>query len=204
MTPRTGVPEERARQRPRLRSLAEDYPLRYTTGRTAYQFHTRTKTGRSRPLNDAAPDPWVEAVPADAEPLGIGEGDRARVESPCGAIEVRARIGTVMPGAVFAPFHYGHWDPARPRPRHRPRLANELTMTVWDPVSKQPYFKTAACRVIRLRDGNGPSPAPTTAASAPAHPRWGQPRTPPPPGRATSQCAQPVPHYALDPPPGRS
>ena len=34
-----------------------------------------------------------------------------RVESPRGAIEVRARVGQVMPGAVFAPFHYGHWDP---------------------------------------------------------------------------------------------
>jgi hypothetical protein len=28
-------------------------------------------------------------------------------------------------------------------------------MTVWDPVSKQPVFKTAACRVSRL----GPPPA---------------------------------------------
>jgi hypothetical protein len=42
-----------------------------------------------------------------------------------------------------------------------------LTMTVWDPVSKQPYFKTAACRVTRVRDGVGPASAPTTAASAP-------------------------------------
>jgi hypothetical protein len=40
-------------------------------------------------------------------------------------------------------------------------------MTVWDPVSKQPYFKTAACRVVKLRDGDRPAPAPTTAASAP-------------------------------------
>ena len=56
-----------------------------------------------------------------------------------------------MPGAVFAPFHYGHWD--RPTGWRRTRgtaLANELTMTVWDPVSKQPYFKTAACRVTRV------------------------------------------------------
>jgi hypothetical protein len=31
-----------------------------------------------------------------------------------------------------------------------PRAANELTMTVWDPVSKQPVFKTAACRVTKV------------------------------------------------------
>jgi predicted molibdopterin-dependent oxidoreductase YjgC len=34
----------------------EEYPLLLTTGRTVYQFHTRTKTGRVPQLNDAAPD----------------------------------------------------------------------------------------------------------------------------------------------------
>jgi anaerobic selenocysteine-containing dehydrogenase len=147
---------------------SEDYPLRYTTGRTAYQFHTRTKTGRSRSLHDAAPDAWVELSTADAEALGVAEGDVVRVESPRGAIEVRARVGDVMPGAVFAPFHYGSWDLDGLAPGEQHRQANELTMTVWDPVSKQPYFKTAACRVTRVRAGDGPAPAPTTTASAPA------------------------------------
>ena len=89
-----------------------DFPLRYTTGRTVYQFHTRTKTGRSGDLNRAAPDAWVEISPTDADARGIAEGDWVRVESPRGAIEVRARVGDVMEGAVFAPFHYGHWEPA--------------------------------------------------------------------------------------------
>jgi anaerobic selenocysteine-containing dehydrogenase len=130
-----------------------DYPLLYTTGRTVYQFHTRTKTGRSRPLNDAAPDAWIELSPPDAAERGIIEGDRVRVESPRGAIEVRARIGDVMPGAVFAPFHYGHWDPGQLSAADREhRQANELTMTIWDPVSKQPTFKTASCQVTKLRD----------------------------------------------------
>lgn len=126
------------------------YPLRYTTGRSVYQFHTRTKTGRSRPLDDAAPDAWVELAAADAEARGIADGDRVRVESPRGAIEVRARIGRVMEGAVFAPFHYGHWDPAGTAEDADARQANELTMTVWDPVSKQPVFKTAACQVTKI------------------------------------------------------
>ena len=140
----------------------------YTTGRTVYQFHTRTKTGRSRSLHDAAPDAWVELNPADADRYGISEGDVVRVESPRGAIEVKARLGQVMPGAVFAPFHYGSWDLDDVRPANQKRQANELTMTVWDPVSKQPYFKTAACRITKITNGDGPSPAPTTAASAPA------------------------------------
>jgi len=147
---------------------SEQYPLLYTTGRTVYQFHTRTKTARSRSLNDAAPDAWVELSVADAERYGIAEGDVVRVESPRGAIEVKARVGQVMEGAVFAPFHYGSWDLEGLRPGGGSRLANELTMTIWDPVSKQPLVKTAACRVTKVRGSDGPSPAPTTTASAPA------------------------------------
>ncbi len=116
-----------------------------------------------------------------------------------------------MPGAVFAPFHYGHWDPDDLAPEIDHRLANELTMTVWDPVSKQPYFKTAACRVTKVRDGDGPSPAPTTTASAPALPAEdgeSQPahETPPPPTGppSTSHVLEQSPTYALDPPQRRS
>lgn len=147
---------------------SKEYPLLFTTGRTVYQFHTRTKTARSRSLHEAAPDAWVEISPVDAQALGISEGDHVRVESPRGAIEVQARVGQVMTGAVFAPFHYGSWDPDGATPDGQSRQANELTMTVWDPVSKQPYFKTCACRVVRIGPGPGPAPAPTTAASAPA------------------------------------
>jgi anaerobic selenocysteine-containing dehydrogenase len=181
---------------------SDEYPLLFTTGRTVYQFHTRTKTGRSRSLDRAAPDAWVELSPTDADRLGIAEGDWVRVESPRGAIEVRARVGRVMPGAVFAPFHYGHWDPERLEPSSEDagdsaaRTANLLTMTVWDPVSKQPTFKTAACRVTRLRGGDGPSPAPTTTASAPATsalpPTTGG-------GDTTSQVLRVTPSYPLDP-----
>jgi anaerobic selenocysteine-containing dehydrogenase len=105
----------------------------------------------------------VELSAADAQGLGVSEGDWVRVESPRGGIEVRARVGATLPGTVFAPFHYGRWDPDGRSPDRTHRSANELTMTIWDPVSKQPYFKTAACRVTRLREGNAPSPAPVLA-----------------------------------------
>jgi hypothetical protein len=103
---------------------------------------------------------------------------------------------------VFAPFHYGHWEPAGDPgdaddtrdTGHR--LANELTMTVWDPVSKQPYFKTAACRVTKVRDGDGPAPAPTTTASAPAGDRL--PQTVGGPATRSEVLAE-TPSYPLDP-----
>ena len=40
-------------------------------------------------------------------------------------------------------------------------------MTIWDPVSKQPLYKTAAARVRKLAEAEAPAPAATTAASAP-------------------------------------
>jgi len=113
----------------------DEYPLILTTGRTVYQFHTRTKTGRVPQLDAAAPEVWIELSPDDAAKLGIHEGETVRVESPRGAIEAPARLCGIRPGVVFVPFHYADHP------------ANELTITGWDPVSKQPIFKVAAVRV---------------------------------------------------------
>jgi anaerobic selenocysteine-containing dehydrogenase len=140
---------------PPLEEPDDDYPLRLTTGRTVHHFHTRTKTGRSRELEAAAPGAWVELAAADAEALGVADGDRVRVESRRGWIEAPARIERTRPreGTVFVPFHYGYWDADAAGPDDdgvRPRAANELTLTWWDPVSKQPIFKTAAVRVRRV------------------------------------------------------
>jgi ferredoxin-nitrate reductase len=147
----------------------DGYPLLLTTGRTAYHWHTRTKTGRVPQLQGAAPDVWLEIAPADAERLAIGEGDLVRVESARGGIEARARVSGVRQGVVFAPFHYGYFDARESDGANgRSRAANELTITDWDPVSKQPLFKVAAVRVSKVADGDGkPAPAPTTTASAP-------------------------------------
>jgi anaerobic selenocysteine-containing dehydrogenase len=146
----------------------DEFPLLLTTGRTLYQFHTRTKTGRSPQLDRAAPDPWVEISAADAASSGIAEGDVVRVESQRGSIEVPARITAIRRGHVFVPFHYGTWISPNQRCETSQRASNELTMTVWDPVSKQPMFKVAAVRVTKLRGGDGTaSTAPTTTASAP-------------------------------------
>lgn len=141
-----------------------EHPLRLATGRTLFHFHTRTKTARAPQLQAAAPDVWVELAPADARRLGLGEGDVAEVVSPRGRIEARVRVGGVREGVAFVPFHYGWWD----RPGGASRAANELTITAWDPVSRQPLFKAGAVRVTKLADADGrAAPAPTNTASAP-------------------------------------
>jgi predicted molibdopterin-dependent oxidoreductase YjgC len=148
----------------------QEYPFRYTTGRTVYHFHTRTKTARAPQLQNAAPDAWVELSPADAESLGVGEGDMVRVESPRGRLEAKARISGIKEGVVFVPFHYGYFDQYEGGgPDGHPRAANELTITEWDPASKQPLYKVGAVRVTKVADAGGtPAPAPTNTASAPA------------------------------------
>jgi len=147
-----------------------DFPLLLTTGRTVYQFHTRTKTGRAPQLNDAAPDVWAELSVDDARALGVSEGDLVRIESPRGSLRARARICGIRPNVVFVPFHYGYWDVPMKNgePDGLARAANELTITAWDPVSKQPIYKVAAVRVVREAGSDGkPSPAPTVGGSAP-------------------------------------
>jgi ferredoxin-nitrate reductase len=132
----------------------DERPLLLTTGRTVYHFHTRTRTGRTPELVAAAPDVWVEVNAEDANRLGVGEGDVLRLESARGAVEAPVRVTGVRAGTVFVPFHYGYWDRDAAGPDGAPpRAANELTITAWDPVSKQPLFKVAAVRATAKGEG---------------------------------------------------
>ncbi|MCS3802190.1 molybdopterin oxidoreductase family protein [Niastella sp. OAS944] len=120
----------------------EDYPLMLTTGRVVYHFHTRTKTARSKALQEAAPDSYVQMSQQDAKKYGIEEGDVIEVISRRGKVVQPVKIGGILPGLLFIPFHYGYWDEP-----DRKRAANELTITEWDPVSKQPHYKYAAVKI---------------------------------------------------------
>ncbi|MFE3456029.1 molybdopterin oxidoreductase family protein, partial [Nocardiopsis aegyptia] len=157
------------------------YPFALVTGRTLYHFHTRTKTGRVPQLSRAAPEVWVEIAGSDAREAGIGEGDLVEVASPRGAVRARARISGIRPGVLFVPFHYGYWDA---RGQDRDRAANEMTVTDWDPVSKQPLFKTSAARLRLLRPSDGRWGAgPSTSAAPP-----GAVGVPAPTGVAGGRC----------------
>jgi anaerobic selenocysteine-containing dehydrogenase len=151
--------------------VSQEYPFQLITGRTLYHFHTRTKTGRAPQLRDAAPEVWVEMSASDAADRSFAEGDLLEVTTPRGRVRARLRISGIRPGVLFLPFHYGYWDTPdghEPGKDAAGRAANELTLTDWDPVSKQPLFKTAAAAVERISATDGrASAAPTTTASAP-------------------------------------
>jgi predicted molibdopterin-dependent oxidoreductase YjgC len=144
----------------------QDGELALNTGRTIFHFHTRTKTGRTPQLQAAAPDVWVELSAADARARGLEEGDLAEIRSPRGSIRARVRITALREGVAFVPFHYGWWDRDG---AEGSRAANELTITGWDPCSKQPLFKAGRVTVAKVAEAEriDYAPAPTNTASAP-------------------------------------
>lgn len=129
-----------------------EYPLQLITGRTIYHFHTRTKTGRAPELQNAAPEVWVEMSDEDAAAAGISESDFTEIATPRGTVTAQIRITDIRDGVLFLPFHYGYWDTTGSAPEGPGRAANELTLTDWDPASKQPIFKTSAAQIRRLQN----------------------------------------------------
>lgn len=108
---------------PEFESVDEEYALHLSTGRRPLHFHTRTKTGRTKELQEADPESYVQLGEKDAKARGIKEGDWVVVESRRGKVELKARVGLMAEGQVFVPFHFGYFD------SHdgKARAANELT-----------------------------------------------------------------------------
>ena len=126
-----------------------EYPFWLNTGRIIEHYHTRTKTKRIPELDVLAGEGFVEMNPADAEGMGITEGEKVRLTSRRGWIEVKTVIkNTVARGQLFLPFHFGDLDPGE---EHLKQAANHLTLDWVDPISKQPIFKVASCRVDKIR-----------------------------------------------------
>ena len=117
----------------------EEYPFVLSTGRRLYHYHTRTQTGRCEGLNTLLGSETADISAADAEALGIGQGEKIRVVSRRGSVEVPARITKqVPPGLVWMAFHF------------REGCANWLTNPAFDPISKTAEFKACAVRLEKL------------------------------------------------------
>jgi ferredoxin-nitrate reductase len=72
-----------------------------------------------------------------------------KIGSRRGNVKAVARITDIISGTVFIPFHYGYWDADE---NDHERSANELTIPVWDPISKQPHFKYAAVNLEKINE----------------------------------------------------
>ncbi len=115
------------------------YPFVLSTGRRLYHYHTRTQTGRCGGLNDLLGEETADISAEDARALGISQGEKIRVASRRGEVEVTAKITPeVPPGLVWMAFHF------------REGCANWLTNPAFDPVSKTAEFKACAVRLEKI------------------------------------------------------
>jgi anaerobic selenocysteine-containing dehydrogenase len=121
---------------PNPEPIDSEYPFILLTGRgTSSQWHTLTRTGKSKLLARMAPTaPYAEIHPEDAKAMGLKGDGTVLIRSRRGEIRASAYIApTVQPGHIFLPMHYPE--------------VNLLTHPSFDPHSRQPNYKACAVSV---------------------------------------------------------
>jgi formate dehydrogenase major subunit len=113
-----------------------EFPFILITGRQLEHWHTGSMTRRSAVLDAIEPVASVSMCGRDMQALGLAAGQRLRVRSRRGEVELflRRDDGTAQ-GTVFIPFAYVE------------AAANLLTNAALDPFGKIPEFKYCAVAV---------------------------------------------------------
>jgi formate dehydrogenase major subunit len=113
-----------------------EYPFILTTGRQLEHWHTGAMTRRAAVLDTIEPTAIAQLSRGTVAKLGIKPGDRVRVTTRRGTVELYSRQDDAVPdGVVFIPFAYAE------------AAANILTNPSLDPFGKIPEFKYCAARV---------------------------------------------------------
>jgi predicted molibdopterin-dependent oxidoreductase YjgC len=123
---------------PPVDKLTDDYPIRLTTGRRLDSYNTGVQTGGyTSPLRRGES---LDISPEDAASYGLEQGERVRVVSRRGQVEVPIRIDeSLRPGLTFMTLHFQD-DVA----------TNLLTIDATDPKSGTAEFKATAIRIEKL------------------------------------------------------
>ncbi len=123
---------------PPVEALDDEYPLRLTTGRRLDSYNTGVQSGGYRSPNRLGET--IDVSPADAERLGIADGEVVRVTSRRGSVDAPARIdANLRAGLVFMTFHFPDEVDV-----------NQLTIDATDPKAGTAEFKAAAVRIDRV------------------------------------------------------
>lgn len=86
-------------------SAPPEYPLALITGQ--FLFHSGSLSTWDKGLRLAAPIPFVQVHPDDAQERGLTDGDTALVESPHGSLKLTVKVTEKVPrGAVFVPVNF--------------------------------------------------------------------------------------------------
>jgi assimilatory nitrate reductase catalytic subunit len=117
------------------------HPFRLITGRLRDQWHGMSRTGRIPRLYAHEAEPRLQINPSDLQRRGWQESQLMRVKSRRGEIVLPlAASEEVRSGQAFLAMHWGSRSLSHDG-------ANALTLTAFDPVSKQPELKHAAIRI---------------------------------------------------------
>jgi formate dehydrogenase alpha subunit len=115
-----------------------EYPLLLDTGRRLYHYHTGTMS-RKTMIEDYMSSDTLEINCLDASDLEVCDGDKVRLTSRRGSIEIPVRITETVPkGLVFTSFHFSETP------------INQLTNPKVDAKSKIPELKVCAVRIEKI------------------------------------------------------
>jgi formate dehydrogenase major subunit len=123
---------------PPVDRLDDDFPIRLTTGRRLDSYNTGVQTGSFKsPMRRGE---TLDVSLEDLERLGLREGERVRVISRRGQVEVPVRVDPgLRPGLTFMTLHFQD-DVA----------TNLLTIDAIDPKSGTAEFKATAIRIEKI------------------------------------------------------
>lgn len=120
------------------------YPLHFNTGRLRDQWHGMSRTGTVAQLYNHVEEPLLSMNAGDMARRQLQNGDLVRVSSRRGQLVVRIRQSDEMqPTQTYMPMHWG-------RQQMNGLGCNALTVSAFDPISKQPELKHAAVKVEKL------------------------------------------------------
>lgn len=117
------------------------YPFWLCTGRVLEHWHSGTMTRRVPSLYRSYPHATANLHPDDAGRLGLRTGDKARIVSRRGQVEIFVEVGgrvTPQAGMVYVPWF------------DEDVMINEVTLDAYCPISRQTDYKKCAVRIEKI------------------------------------------------------
>ena len=116
-----------------------EYPLLLTTGRTLYHYNVGTMTRRSAGIIHKTNECFVEVHHADAEELGIFDGEMVKVATRRGEITARAEVSEkVKKGVIWMPMHFVE------------AAVNKLTKNAYDNITQTAEYKVCGAKIGKI------------------------------------------------------
>lgn len=130
----------------------EEFDLTLNNGRLLEHFHEGNLTNKSKGIQHKLPEVFVEVSPELAGKRGIQDGSLVRLESPYGAIKLRAVVTSRVRGdEVYVPMHSTSHENA----------VNLLTGNAVDVRTNTPAYKQMKVR-MQVLEVEGATPLPLT------------------------------------------